>query len=128
MNAITRLILISVLAIFAAPAFSGQAVQVFDCEQDDDASAEDIQGLLSKWVKEVKKIKGGEELQAYLNFPAAAKMGENDFGLIIVLPSFTDWGTFRDGYKAANVAKFDVQFDDMASCPDSALWEMIEVK
>ena len=79
-------------------------------------------------VKEVKKIKGGEELQVFLNFPAAAKMGENDFGLIIVLPSFTDWGTFRDGYKAANVAKFDAQFDDMASCPDSALWEMIEVK
>ena len=128
MNAITRLILISVLAIFAAPAFSGQALQVFDCEQDDDASADDIKGLLSKWVKEVRKIKGGEKLEAYLNFPAAAKMEENDFALILVLPSFTDWGTFRDGYKAANVEKFDVQFDEMASCPDSALWESVEIE
>jgi hypothetical protein len=35
--------------------------------------------VASAWLKAAKAMKGGENMEVYLNFPTAAYMGENDF-------------------------------------------------
>ena len=129
MNTFIRLILVSMLALVAAPSFAGSAVHILACEQDDDATVEDLTSTMTKWLAAAKKIKGGENIQVFLNFPAAAHMAEADFGLILVLPSFSDWGTFKDNYSgSATAKKMDAIWDDLAACPDSALIRSISVK
>lgn len=61
-----RLMIIAVLMLVAAPAFSAtqmQAVQIFMCQQDDEASSADILAISKTWLDAAKKMKGGKNLQ-----------------------------------------------------------------
>jgi len=116
------------LMILTAPAFSAPVSHFLKCEQDDDASRKDLETLASKWLKAAKKIKGGENLEAYLHFPVVAQMGKTDFALVLVAPSIKEWGEFADGYEgSAEVQKLDKEWDELAACPNSALWKTIKV-
>ena len=115
--------IISMLMIFVAPAFAGSVVMVFQCQQDEEASDADVVAAAASWLKAAKGMKGGENLEVYVNFPVAATMGENDFEYVIIAPSFSEWGIFVDGYKGSEVAKEDKTFADIADCTDSSLWE-----
>ena len=61
-------------------------------------------------------------------YPLAATMGESDFRFLVKAPSITAWGTFMDNYEGEALAKEDMQFADVASCADSALWEWAVIK
>jgi len=128
MNTIIRLMLVSMLMIVAAPAFSDIAAQVFVCEQDDAASDEAVEAMASEWLKAARGMKGGDQLKVYLRFPLAVQMGEKDFEFIIEAPSYEAWGMFWDGYQGSAAEAVDDKFDDLADCPDSSLWELVRVK
>ena len=126
-----RLLIVAVLMLIAAPAFSASqmhAVQIFMCQQDEEASSADIMAVSKTWLDAAKKVKGGENLQVYVRFPIAAQMGEHDFKFIIAAPNFEEWGAFTDAYEASEVAKVDKQFAEYADCTDAMLWEGIEIK
>jgi len=129
MKTIIKAVLISMLMIVAAPAYSGGvAVQMFKCEMDDDASEKDVKAYAAKWLKAAKTMKGGENLEAYVYFPVAVNnMAETDMIITIVAPSFAEWGMFWDSYGGSAAAAADKEHD-MIACPDSAVWESFKIK
>lgn len=129
MNTMMRWMLVSVMLMVAAPAFSAQATQVFSCELNDGSTEEDVRATASEWLKAAKKMEGGDGLEVYLYFPIAVdKTGEIDFLFVIVAPSFQEWGVFWDGYEGSPAAKVDQRSEEHGVCPDSALWETEKVK
>ena len=128
MNSLMRLVLVTMMMIAAAPAYSATAMQMWKCEIDDDVSEADVKADAAKWLAAAKKLKGGEGLEAYVNFPVAANnMGETDAILIVTAPSFEAWGKFWDAYGGSEAAKLDAE-NDKVVCPDSAVWESFKVK
>jgi len=126
MKTIIRLAIISILMLIAAPAWSGSAVAVYTCEQDDDASEADINAAAAAWLEAAKGMKGGDNLEVFVMFPMAVTMGESDFLFIVTAPTFAEWGTFMDGYEGSAAAESDKKYGDVADCPDSALWESVK--
>ncbi len=126
MNAIMRLILISMLMMVAAPAWSSSVMAVYTCEQDEDASEADVTAAAEEWLQAAKGMKGGENLEVFTMFPVAVTMGESDFLFVVKAPSLAEWGTFMDGYAGSAVADADKKHADIADCPDSALWESVQ--
>ena len=128
MKTIIQLIIVSMLMMVAAPAWSGSAVAVYQCEQGDDASEADVLAAVADWLQAAKAMKGGENIDAFVMFPMAATMGEFDMLFIVTAPSFAEWGTFMDGYEGSAAAEADKKYADTAICPDSALWESFRVE
>ena len=128
-NAIVRLMLVFVLIIVAAPAYAGEATQMWKCELDDDASEEEVTAMTQEWLKAAKKVKGGEQLEAYVYFPVAVNaIGEADMWFVLVAPSFTEWGQFWDNYAGSEAAAIEKRHEEKVVCPNSALWESIKIK
>jgi hypothetical protein len=129
MKVIVGLMLVSILMVVTAPAYSGgSAVQMWKCEMDDDASEQDIKDRAAKWLKAAKSMKGGKNLEAYVYFPVAVNnMGETDLIFTVVAPSFAEWGMFWDSYAGSAAAAADKN-NKLVDCPDSAVWESFQVK
>lgn len=118
--------LVTVLLIAAVPANAVRVSQVFTCEQDDDATEDQITEGAAKWLKAAKTMKGGENLEAWVYYPVAVNdMGESDLLFIVVAPSFEEWGVFWDNYEGSPAAKIDKENQEFVVCPDSALWESV---
>ena len=129
MNRVVGLMLVSVLLIAAAPANAVRVSQVFHCEQDDDATEEEINAGAAKWLKAAKGQKGGENLEAWVYYPVAVtNMGESDLLFVVVAPTFEEWGVFWDNYEGSPAAKVDKENQEMVICPESALWESVPVE
>jgi len=122
-------VVMSVMLIAAAPAFSAQATQIFSCEQDDDTTEDDLRAEAQAWLKAARQTKGGAQLDAYLYFPVAVNTPkESDFFFVIVAPSFEQWGVFWDNYQGSPAAKADASNRGNGTvCPDSAVWESEKV-
>ncbi len=45
---------------------------------------------------------------------------------VVVAPSFAEWGKFWDAYPDSEAAKLEGK--EGVVCPDSALWESVQVK
>jgi len=123
-----RLMLVSILVIFAAPAFSETASHLYKCEQDEDASDAQVLAAASQWLHAARGVKGGKNLEVKIHFPIAAMVGETDFLMVVTTPSLSEWGEFMDHYEGGSMAEADKKFEHIADCPDSALWESIEIK
>lgn len=132
MKTVTRFILIALLLIMAAPAHAGsgmQAIQIFNCEFNDDATAEQVLKMASTWLKAAKGVPGGKNLDAYIRFPIAEGPGdESDFRFVITTPTFAEWGAFTDAYEGSEVAKVDDELGNLADCTSSTMWEGIKVE
>jgi len=131
MKTFTRSILISLLLIFAAPAYSGdmQAIQIFNCEFNDDATAEQVLSMASTWLKAANGMAGGKNLKAIIRFPVAeGGDGEGDFRFVITTPTFAEWGAFTDAYEGSAAAKVDEEFGDLADCTSSTMWEGLKIE
>ncbi len=128
MKTIVGLMLVSMLMIVAAPAYSDVAVQMWKCELDETASEQDVKDLSEKWLKAAKTMKGGENLEAYVYFPVAVNnMGATDMIFMVTAPSFAEWGMFWDSYVGSPAAAADKE-NDLVDCPNSAVWEAFKVE
>ena len=128
MKKIFGLMLVAVMLTVAAPAYSARASQVFSCEMEDDATEAQVKAGASKWLEAAKGMKGGANLEAWVYFPVAVDdMGESDVLFVVVSPSFTEWGEFWDGYEGSAAAKIDNANRDFTVCPNSSLWESVQV-
>jgi len=129
MRILLRLVLVSMLVIVAAPAYSGEAVQMWKCEMEDDATEEQVRAKAQDWLKAAKKLNGGENLEAYVFFPVAVNaVGEMDMMFIVIAPSFEDWGKFWDAYAGSPVNAIDNQNAEVVVCPNSVVWESFKVE
>ena len=130
MNTTLRLLLVALLLVVAIPAYSGEAVQMWKCEMDEGTTEEQVEAHAQAWLKIAKKIEGGANLKAYVYFPVAVNAtGEMDLMFIVVAPSFAEWGTFWDNYlTSAEFTELETLHKDLITCPNSVIWEAIEVK
>ncbi len=132
MKTLARSIIVSLLLLTAAPAYSSsglQAIQIFVCEFNDGATAEQVLEMASTWLKAAKGMKGGENLDAYIRFPVAeGGDAKGDFRFVITTPTFEEWGAFTDAYEDSPASKVDDEFDNLVDCVDSTIWEGIQIK
>jgi hypothetical protein len=119
--------LVLVMSLAVAPAFSAEVVQIWACEMDDEASEQAVRDHFVKWLKAAKQIEGGANLEARVLFPVAVNdTGEMDVLLMVLAPSFQEWGRFWDGYEGSLAADVESEDDEMLVCPDSTLWESVK--
>ena len=129
MKTFTRSILVSLLLIIAAPAYSisgSQVLQIFVCEfVDDKASDDKVLELAAAWLKAAKQMEGGANMGLVIRFPIAEGDGvKGDFTWVISTPTFAEWGAFTDAYEGSAVSKVDDQlFDNLVDCGQSTIWE-----
>jgi hypothetical protein len=124
MKTIVGLMLVFMMMIVGAPAYSAEVVQIYDCEQDEDATDEAIKALAAEWLKAAKKMKGGERLEVYIRHPIVAHIGEKDFTFVLRAPSLEEWSAFTSGYKGSALEEIDDKLDELCDCPGSTLWEI----
>jgi len=122
------LMFVSMLMAVAAPAWSDPALHSLTCEQDEETSDEQIEAISEEWFKAAKTVKGGENMTFYLNFPVAAKTGEVDVALILIFPSFAEFGSFTDNYPGSAAEVIDDKYKDDLDCGNGTLWESVLVK
>ena len=103
-------------------------MHLYHCELDEEHTDDALEDIASAWLEVARGMKGGENLQANLYFPIAAEMGEGDFLFMVVAPSFEDMGAFLDAYADSPLEDIDDQFDELADCPNSSMWESIPVE
>ena len=129
MNIVVRLMLVSLLMLVAAPAYSAEATQMWKCEIDDDASEADVIAGAQEWLKAAKTMEGGKNLQASVYFPVAVNAtGETDVWFVVVAPTFEEWGKFWDNYPGSPADEAEIKNRELVACPDSALWESVKIK
>ena len=129
MKTIVALMLVFMLMIGAAPAYSAEVTQMWKCEMYDDTTEEEVIAIAREWVAAAKKVKGGERLKAHVYFPVAVNaIGEMDVFFIVTVPTFEEWGKFWDNYLGSVEAEMEKRHHEKIVCPDSALWESIEIK
>jgi len=123
------LILASMLMVLTAPVYSDTVIEIYNCEQDDDTTDERVEEMLEEWLKAAHGMKGGENLEVYVNFPiTAGDIGETDISIVLVAPSFAEWGTFQDNYDGSAADDIDQKYRDDVDCPSSTLWESMKVE
>lgn len=127
MKTLIHIALISMLIVFASPAHS-EAMQIFNCELEDEATEDDVFDMSAKWLKAARTIKGGENLTLWVRFPVTASVDDIDFTFVLFTPDFTEWGEFTDAYELSTIVEIDDEFEKIAECNDSSLWEGVEVK
>jgi hypothetical protein len=128
MRVFSILIIVSILLMVAAPVWSDGAMHVILCDQDEDVTDDQVEVIAAEWFKAAKTVKGGENLEFYLNFPVAAKSGEVDMAMMLIAPSFGEWGTFMDNYPGSAAEDVDDKYEDELDCGDGTLWESMKVE
>jgi hypothetical protein len=129
MRTVLQFMLALVMVMAAAPAYSGEVVHMFRCEQENDASEEDIMAVAQEWLTAARKSKGGEGVDVRVLFPVAVNAtNQMDFMFVVSAPSFQQWGIFWDNYHDSPVSEVDKGMNSKAVCPDSVLWEVERIK
>jgi hypothetical protein len=107
----------------------GKAVQMWSCELDDDATEEEVAESAQEWLAAARKMPGGQNFELYVHFPVAVNAtGEHDMRLVVVAPTFKEWGEFWDGYPDSPAAAIEEDCHELFVCPNSTLWEAIKVE
>jgi hypothetical protein len=127
MKTLIRLMIISLLMVVASPVYA-EAIQIFNCEYEGDATEDDVYAMAGKWLAAAKTVKGGENLKIVIRFPVAASVDDIDFKFVIVTPNFAEWGEFTDAYEASKLQEIDDELYKVADCNDASLWEGEAIK
>ena len=125
MKTFIRCLIISMLTFVATPAWSVEVLHAIQCLQFDELSDDKMEAISAEWLKAAKTVIGGENLKLRLQFPIAAKMGEVDVVVIVIAPSFAEWGTFMDNYPGSAAEAIDDKYTDLIDCGNGTLWETV---
>jgi len=128
MKVFMRLMFVSILMMVTGPAWSDSALHALTCEQDEETTDDQVETIAAEWFKAAKTVKGGENLEFHLNFPVAAKTGEVDVAMILIAPSFAEWGTFMDNYPGSAAEAIDEKYEDDLDCGNGTLWESVKIE
>ena len=127
MKTLTRLAIISLFMVIASPVYA-EAIQIFNCEYEGDATEDDVNAMGGKWLAAAKTLKGGKNLRIYIRYPVAASVDDIDFKFVLTTPDFAEWGAFTDAYEMSKLEEIDDELEKIASCEDASLWEGGELK
>jgi len=127
MNRVFILMLVFALMGFVTPALASEVTQIWHCEMEDDVTEKAIIDGVGEWLEAARQMDGGANLQATVFFPVAVTTGDYDVMILFTAPSFEEWGRFWDGYEGSPAAEVENNHHDMFICPDSELWESVEI-
>ena len=114
------------MLLTAGPAFSGQAMQMWNCGLEDGVTEADVEKRASEWLKAARQLDGGKNLEAMVLFPVAVNAaGDTDMVFMVTAPTFAEWGRFWDAYPDSDIGATE---SEGMFCPDSVIWEAIKVK
>ncbi len=119
----------SVMFLFTAPAYADSIVQLWSCKLNDGKTGDDVVAASSAWLKAAKSLVGGEDLEAFLDFPIAADAGSGDFTFVMVVADTKTWGVWwgsEDTDPAMQEA--DEAWSEVATCSSSSLWASVEIE
>lgn len=128
MKTLMRLMFVSIFLMIATSAWSDSALHILTCQQSDETTDGILEAMAAEWLKAAKTVKGGENLELYLNFPVAAKAGDVDVAMILIAPSFAEWGAFMDNYHGSAAESVDDKHAGGLDCGDGTLWESVKVE
>ena len=112
-----------------APFGGGRAVQWWRCELIKDATEEQVLEHAQKWLAAVRTLKGGKNLDLYVNFPVVVNAtGKFDLLLMLVAPNFEEWGEFWDSYGDSAAGHVEEAGEKILVAPDSVMWEAFRVE
>jgi len=115
--------LVTMLA--AGPAYSGSAMQMWNCGLEDGVTEEDVEARAAEWVKGVRKIDGGANVEAMVLFPIAVNAsGQTDLIFMVTAPTFAEWGRFWDAYPDSEIGATE---GEGMFCPDSVIWDAVKI-
>ena len=122
MKILIRVMAITMLMVFASPAYS-ETIQIFNCTFEGEATEDDVHAMSEKWLAAAKTLPGGKDLQVAIRYPLAASVDDIDFKFVVVTPNFADWGAFSDAYEESKLQEIDDELFKVANCGESSLWE-----
>jgi hypothetical protein len=113
----------------AAQANPNQVMHIYKCNViEGKTDAQVVEGA-RLYLNALRQLDGGKELKMKLLWPVAVNnLGEIDFHVVLISPSFAEWGRMWDAYKDETAA---AKFEDLqgtADCNDSAVWESEDVE
>jgi hypothetical protein len=113
----------------AAPADSNEIVHIYHCSLGEGVTEEMLEAAVQDWLKALRTLDGGERVKIEILWPGAAQMGDQDFMTVVTYPSFTAFGRSWEAYKDDTAAaKWEALQGEKWACPDSALWEGVNIE
>ena len=122
MKILIRVMAITMLMVFAGPAYS-EAIQIYNCTFEGEATEDDVHDMAEKWLAAAKTLPGGKNLQVAIRYPLAASVNDIDFKFVVITPNFADWGALSDAYEASKLQEIDHELFKIANCGESSRWE-----
>ena len=113
----------------AAPADSNEIVHIYHCSLGEGVTEVMLETAVQDWLKALRTLDGGEGIKIEILWPVAAQMGDTDFMTVVTYPSFTAFGRSWEAYKDDTAAaKWEALQGEKWVCPDSALWEGVNIE
>ena len=73
-------------------------------------------------------MKGGKDLEVYVEFPIAAAAGDGGFSFVLIAADTKTWGVFNNDYANSPAAKADEAWAEIATCSASSLWQSVKIE
>ncbi len=122
-------VLIAILLMgLTTVAQASNVLQIWLCTTNEGKTMADIEVLSAAWLKAARSMKGGDQLDVYLDTPIASSEVGDNFDFVLVAPSFETWGVFQDGYEGSPAQKADEDWFKVASCSSSSIWSSTKVE
>ena len=118
----------SVMFLFTVPAYADSIVQLWSCKLNDGKIVPDLVAASSAWLKAAKNNEGGEDIEAFLEYPIAADNGDDDFTFVLVVADTKTWGAFNQDYPDSPAGQAEEAWSEVATCSSSSLWASVEVE
>jgi hypothetical protein len=118
----------SVMFLFTAPAYADSILQIWSCEINDGKTGDDVIAASSVWLKAAKSNEGGEDIEAFVEFPFVGDVGDTDFFFVLSVADTKTWGVFYHDYPDSPVGEADDVWGEVATCSESYLSESIEIE
>lgn len=116
------------MILIAAPASADSLVHMWHCQLNDDQTVAELEAVSADWLKAARGMKGGEEIEVYLEFPIAADAGDGQFSFVMIIADAKTWGIFMNDYDGSPAAEADEAWSEVAACSGSSVWASVEIE
>jgi len=113
--------------VYISPAQADSIIQLWTCSLNDGKTRTELMEVSAVWMKAAKTMTGGEEFEAYIEYPLAAD-DVDAFTFVLVAKSAATWGAFQDAYVGSAAEKADEAWNNVADCSDSSLWSSVKIE
>ncbi len=125
---ITASLTASVMFLFTAPAYADSILQIWSCEINDGKTGDDVVAASSVWLKAAKSNEGGENIEAFVEFPFVGDAGDDDFYFVLSVADTKIWGVFNHDYPDSPAGEADEVWGEVATCSESTLSVSVEIE